>query len=219
MVTAAQLIDAALEARLDLIAITDHDTMDSVKEAQQLGEDKGIAVIAGEEITTRWPAQTHILAWFLEKPIKRGMSVEDTVEAIHDQGGLAILPHPFMPSYFASIQPDMLRRLIEKHQVDGIELMSTVPMGKRRRKELDAYYAENRDRLGAAVGGSDCHLGAYDIASVVTIYEGDFRTALLQRTTAPQRLPKPHSAPARLLLRQQWRALVDLPLRRLRGQL
>jgi hypothetical protein len=219
MVTAAQLIDAALEARLDLIAITDHDTMDSVKEAQQLGEDKRIAVIAGEEITTRWPAQTHILAWFLERPIKRGMSVEDTVEAIHDQGGLAILPHPFMPSYFASIQPDMLRRLIEKHQVDGIELMSTVPMGKRRRKELDAFYAENRDRLGAAVGGSDCHLGAYDIASVVTTYEGDFRTALLQRTTAPQRLPKAHSAPARLLLRQQWRALVDLPLRRLRGQL
>jgi hypothetical protein len=113
----------------------------------------------------------------------------------------------------------MLHRLIEKHQVDGIELMSTVPMGKRRRKELDAFYAENRDRLGAAVGGSDCHLGAYDIASVVTTYEGDFRTALLQRTTAPQRLPKAHSAPARLLLRQQWRALVDLPLRRLRGQL
>ena len=219
MVTAAQLVDAAVKAHLDLIAVTDHDTMESVAEAQKRGEDAGIVVIAGEEITTKWPAQAHILGWFLEKRIKRGMSVEDTVEAIHDQGGLAILPHPFMPSYFASIQPDMLRRLIEKHQIDGIEILSTVPMGNRRRKELDAFYANNRERLGAAVGGSDCHLGAYDIGSVVTRYEGDFRTAVLQRTTVPQRLRNRGRAPSGLVLRQQWRALVDLPLRRLRGQL
>ncbi len=219
MVTPEQLVDAAVKAHLDLIAVTDHDTMDAVKEAQQRGEEAGMTVVAGQEITTKWPAQTHVMGWYLEKPIKRGMSIEDTVEAIHEQGALAILPHPFMPSYFASIQPDMLRRLIEKHQVDGIELMSTVPMGKRRHDELDAFYARNREQLGAAVGGSDCHFGAHDIGSVVTRYDGDFRTALKQMTTVPQRQRSAGPAPAGLLLRQQWRALVDLPLRRLRGQL
>ncbi len=219
MVTPEQLVDAAVKAHLDLIAVTDHDTMDAVKEAQQRGEEAGMTVVAGQEITTKWPAQTHVMGWYLEKPIKRGMSIEDTVEAIHEQGALAILPHPFMPSYFASIQPDMLRRLIEKHQVDGIELISTVPMGKRRRDELDAFYAHNREQLGAAVGGSDCHFGAHDIGSVVTRYDGDFRTALKQMTTVPQRQRSAGPAPAGLLLRQQWRALVDLPLRRLRGQL
>ena len=88
--------------------------------------------MAGQEVTTKRPAQTHILGWFLEKPIARGMSVEDTVAAIHAQGGLVIIPHPFMPVYFGSIQPGMLRRLIERVHVDGIEMLSTVPVGAAR---------------------------------------------------------------------------------------
>ena len=219
MVTPAELVDAAVQARLDLIAVTDHDTMDSVKEAQVLGESAGIAVIAGQEITTRWPAQTHMLAWFLEKPVKRGMSLEDTVAAIHDQDALVIVPHPFMPVYFGSIQPDMLRRLIERHSVDGIEMGFTVPIGARRRKQLEDFFALNRERLGAAIGGSDCHFGAHDIASVVTRYEGDFRTAVESRITSPERLRHAGRAPLGMALRQQWRALVDLPLRRALGQL
>jgi predicted metal-dependent phosphoesterase TrpH len=219
MVTAAQLIDAAVQARLDLIAVTDHDTMDSVKEAQRRGEAAGIVVVAGEEVTTRWPGQTHILGWFLEKPIKRGMSLEDTVDAIHDQGGLTIVPHPFMPVYFGSIQPDMLRRLIEKHRVDGIEMASTVPIGNRRRQQLQDFYTNNKERLGAAVGGSDCHFGAHDIGQVVTRYEGDFRIAVEKATTVPERVRRAGHAPTGTVLRQQWRAMVDLPLRRLLGQL
>src|SRR6478736_3197819 len=132
MVTPADLVKAAVDAHLDLIAVTDHDTMDSVKEAQAHGDSAGIVVVAGQEITTKWPAQTHVMGWFLQRPVKRGMSVEDTVEAIHDQGGLAIVPHPFMPVYFGSIQPAMLRRLIERHPVDGIEMVFTVPIGSRR---------------------------------------------------------------------------------------
>lgn len=219
MVTPAQLVDAAVQAHVDLIAVTDHDTMDAVKEAQRIGQTNGVVVVAGQEITTKWPAQTHMLGWFLEKPVKRDMSLEETVDAIHDQGGLAIIPHPFMPTYFASIQPGMLSRLIEKHHVDGIEILFTAPLGSRRRKTLDDFYAANKERLGAAVGGSDCHFGAHDMASVVTRYDGDFRTALMQRTTEPRRLRHPGLPPAGVAIRQQWRALVDLPLRRLFRQL
>lgn len=213
MVTAGELVAAGIAAGLDLIAITDHDTM-----AEAWGSHEGITVVRGEEITTKWPAQTHILGWFLEKPVRGGMSIEDTVAAIHDQGGLAVIPHPFMPTYFGSIQPSMLRRLIEKHQVDAVEIMSTVPMGARRRRELDEFYAANHERLGAAVGGSDCHFGAHDIGVVITNYEGDFRTAVEQRTTRPERVGK-RNVPAGVAIRQQWRSLVALPVRRLRGQL
>jgi len=218
MVTPAELVDAAVKAHLDLIAVTDHDTMASVEEAQQRGAGAGIAVIAGQEITTAWPAQTHIVAWFLDKPVKRGMSVEDTVDAIHDQGALAIVPHPFMPVYFGSIQPRMLSRLIERHAVDGIETMFTAPIGARRRRQLEAFYAANRTRLGAAVGGSDCHFGAYDMGKIVTAYEGDFRTAIQKGATTPQRR-NDGGVPITIALRQQWRSLVDLPIKRLRGQL
>jgi predicted metal-dependent phosphoesterase TrpH len=219
MVTPRELVDAAVAARLDLIAVTDHDTMDSVKEAQAHGDRAGIAVVAGQEITTKWPAQTHVLGWFLEKPVRRGMSLEDTVKAIHDQGGLAIIPHPFMPVYFGSIQPAMLARLIDKTPVDAIEMGFTVPIGGRRRKLLEQFFAQYSERLGAAVGGSDCHFGAHDIAQVVTNYEGDFRTALSRRATSPQRLRRAGAPPPRLVVRQQWRALVELPLRRLRGEI
>ena len=175
MVTPAELVAAAVKAGLNAIAVTDHDTMRSVKETQKRGEALGLQVVAGQEITTSWPAQTHILAWFLEKPVKRGMSIEDTVRAIHDQGGLAIIPHPFMPVYFGSIQPRMLRRLIEQEPVDGIEVMNTVPVGMWWRRALERFITDHRERLGAMVGGSDLHFGAHDIGRVVTEYEGEFR--------------------------------------------
>src|SRR5579864_4065291 len=219
MVTPAQLVEAARSAQLDLIAVTDHDTMQAVKETQARGAQAGVLVVAGQEVTTRAPAQTHILGWFLEKPIKRGMSIEDTVDAIHAQGGLAIVPHPFMPVYFGSIQPGMLRKLVERHPVDGIEMVATVPLGKFRRRQLDEFYAANKDRLGAAIGASDCHFGIHDIAQAVTEYEGDFRAAVLNSRTTPRRINARRSVPASLVIRQQWRSLVELPFRRLRGEL
>ena len=219
MVTPVQLVQAAKSAKLDLIAVTDHDTMESVEETQARGAEAGLIVVAGQEVTTRAPAQTHILGWFLEKPIKRGMSIEETVEAIHAQGGLAIVPHPFMPVYFGSIQPGMLRRLLETHEVDGIEMVATVPLGKSRRRQLDEFYAANRERLGAPIGASDCHFGRYDIAQAVTEYEGDFKKAVLGCTTTPRRTSTHRSVPASLAMRQQWRSLVELPFRRLRGDL
>src|ERR1700694_1609471 len=157
MVTPQELVDAAVDAHVDLIAVTDHDTMASVKKVQQRGAEAGLTVVAGQEITTKWPAQTHVMGWFLEQPVKRGMSLEDSVAAIHDQGGLVIIPHPFMPVYFGSIQPGMLRRLLERHRVDGIEMLSTVPIGATRRKLLHEFFEANRERLGAQIGASDCH--------------------------------------------------------------
>lgn len=215
MVTSAELVDAAVKAGLDLIAVTDHDTMDSVDEAQARGEAVGLVVVAGQEVTTKGPAQTHILGWFLEKPVKRGMSLEDTAAAIHDQGGLVIIPHPFMPVYFGSIQPGMLRRLLERERVDGIEMMSTVPVGSSRRRLLHEFFDANRERLGAPIGASDCHFGTADIGRVLTAFEGDFRTAVMECTTKPMGGTR-RRVPTRLAMRQQWRALVDLPIRRLR---
>lgn len=215
MVTPAELVDAAVKAGLHLIAVTDHDTMASVKETQSRGEAAGLTVVAGQEVTTKWPAQTHILGWFLEKPVARGMSLDDTVAAIHAQGGLVIVPHPFMPVYFGSIQPGMLRRLIEKQSVDGIEMLSTVPMGAPRRKLLHEFYDANREQLGAAIGASDCHFGGGDMGRALTLFDGDFRAAVMECTTKPM-LGTRRPIPAGFALRQQWRALVELPIKRMR---
>jgi hypothetical protein len=191
--------------------------MASVAEVQSRGEAAGLSVVAGQEVTTKWPAQTHMLGWFLQRPVKRGMSLEYTVAAIHEQGGLVVIPHPFMPTYFASIQPGMLQRLLEVTSVDGIEMLSTVPMGGARRKLLNEFFEANRERLGAAIGASDCHFGASDLGRMLTVFEGDFRTAVMECTTKPM-VGKRRRIPTGIALRQQWRALVDLPTRRLRGR-
>jgi len=217
MVSPAELVDAAVKAGLDLIAVTDHDTMASVAEVQSRGAAVGLTVVAGQEVTTKWPAQTHMMAWFLEHPVRRNMTLEYTVASIHEQGGLVIVPHPFMPVYFGSIQPGMLRRLIEVHPVDGIEMLSTVPMGAPRRRLLHKFYDANRERLGAAIGASDCHFGENDLGRALTSYEGDFRTAVIECTTKPV-LGVRRRVPTGIALRQQWRALVDLPVRRMRGR-
>lgn len=87
MVEPAELVAAALDAGLALIAVCDHDTMASAAETRERGEAAGLAVICGQEITTRWPAQTHVVGWFLERPVRPGLTLEETVDAIHDQGG------------------------------------------------------------------------------------------------------------------------------------
>jgi hypothetical protein len=221
MVEPAALVRAAIAAGLDLIAVCDHDTMAAAAEVAARGEEAGLAVVSGQEITTRWPAQTHVVGWFLERPIRSRMSIEDTVDAIHDQGALAVIPHPFMPTYFASAQPRMLLRLLERRSVDGIEVVHPSPLGPRG-AALQAFYEEHRERLGARVGASDSHFGGHDLCQAVTEFEGttsdDFRRAVLARRTLP-RVQRRSTVPAALALRQQWRSLVVLPLRRAGGRL
>ena len=222
MVTPAELVAAAVAAGLDLIAITDHDTMRNAREVRERGEESGLGVVTGIEVTTRWPAQTHVLGWFVEEPVHSGMSLEATVDAIHAQDGLAVLPHPFMPTYFASCQPGMLERLIESRAVEGVEMVHTAPTTRSRQARLERFYATHGDRLGARIGGSDSHFGRHDLGLCVTEFEGrtaeEFRRAVLERRTEPKRV-KSRSVPAGLVARQQWRSLVELPVRRLRGNL
>jgi predicted metal-dependent phosphoesterase TrpH len=222
MAEPAELVRAAIERGLRLIAVCDHDTMASAAEVRARGEAAGLAVVCGMEVTTRWPAQTHVVAWFLDRPVRSGMGLVDTVDAIHDQGGLAVIPHPFMPTYFASCQPGMLARLIERHAVDGIEVDHPSPTTDGRRRLLADFYNANRERLGAAIGASDSHFGGHDLGQVLTEFDGetaeDFRRAVMERRTQPRR-GRPASVPVGVALHQQWRSLAVLPIRRLTGRL
>src|SRR5438132_12089199 len=98
----------------------------------------------------------------------------------------------------------MLRRLTELNDPEGIEMVFTVPIGARRRRALDEFYAKNREQLGAAIGGSDCHFGAHDIASAVTRYEGDFRSAIKTKMTNPERMRQAGKPTTGIALRHQW---------------
>ncbi|MGH7705265.1 MAG: PHP domain-containing protein [Candidatus Dormibacteria bacterium] len=224
MVRPHRLVAAAAAAGLSVVAITDHDTFAGCAEAQEAGAEFGIEVVAGEEVTTAAPANVHVLGLFLEKGVRMGMSVKDTIQAIHDRGGLAVLAHPFMPTYFASITPGALSRLIVELPVDGIELRHTCPTTRGRVVGLDRFYRDHRERLGAALGSSDSHFGAHDLGRTVTVFEGrsasDLRRAIELRTTRPlERYLRPVGPPLSLRLQQQARSMGWLSWQRFRGRI
>jgi predicted metal-dependent phosphoesterase TrpH len=79
---------------LDVIAIADHERIEAAVECRRLARELGsrVEVVVGEEVTTR---SGHLLGLFLEARLKRNQRLEITVAEIHEQGGLAIVPHPF----------------------------------------------------------------------------------------------------------------------------
>jgi len=224
MVSPRALVAAAAAAGLSVVAITDHDTFSGCPEAVEAGAEFGIEVVAGEEVTTSSPANVHVLGLFLEGPVRMGMPVADTIAAIHHQGGLAIIAHPWMPTYFASITPGSLRRLIADLPLDGIELRHTCPTTRSRIRGLDQFYELHRDRLGAALGSSDSHFGGHDLARTVTVFPGhtaaDLRRAIESSTTQPlERYRHPQGPSLGLRLQQQARSMGWLSWQRWRGKI
>lgn len=222
MVSADDLVRAASAIGLSVLCITDHDRLGATQRSIELGREMGVDVVVGEEITTRMPPGVHIIGLFLRRPVRMGMTVADTVDAIHDEGGLAILPHPFMPTYFASIGSRQARDLLEHRQVDGIELRHTAVVLPGTWGRLDAFYREYRERLGAAIGAGDSHFGAADLGRVVTLFPGrsaaDLRRALEARTTSPYRGIEPSGPRLSKRVLQQYRALLWLGAERRAGR-
>jgi hypothetical protein len=222
MVTAVELVRAAAGAGLQVVCVTDHDTIPDLGEAVDAGAELGVDVVRGEEVTCVFPPGTHIVALFIDRQIRMHMSVEDTVDAVHDQGGLAIVAHPFMPTYFASMSERRLERLLESRTVDGIELRHTAPVLPGTWKRLDEFYSARREQLGAALGAGDSHFGPADIGRVVTVFEGTgsaaLRASLERRTTSPRTGIRPSPPGLRARLAQQQRAMIWLAHQRRTGR-
>src|SRR6266702_2326182 len=107
---------------LDVIALTDHDVVEGALRARDLWARGSYRFdfIVGEEISTR---EGHMLALFIEKRIQPGLSIERSIELVHEQGGLAIVAHPLNPIFRHSCQREVLDRIYANNDVwlDGIE--------------------------------------------------------------------------------------------------
>jgi len=90
----ADILAAAERERIDVVAITDHDEIDGACEARELSERGGsrVRVIVGEEVSSR---DGHLIGLFMQRRIEPGLSAEETIAAIREQGGVVLAPHPF----------------------------------------------------------------------------------------------------------------------------
>lgn len=172
---------------LDVIALTDHDVIEGALRARDLWT-KGsyrFDFIVGEEVSTR---SGHLLALFIEKRIPSHLSMEESIDLIHAQGGLAIIAHPLNQLFRHSCPASVLDRIKASDNVwlDGIETWNASFCGIHVNR---VAMQRNREVYGwSEVGNSDAHtLSA--IGSGCTWFAGrtawDVRQAIEQGETAP----------------------------------
>jgi predicted metal-dependent phosphoesterase TrpH len=94
LITFDGMVRTAQRRGLDVVCITDHDTIEGARDFRNRARasDSGLQVVVGEERTLQ--DGSHLIGLFLHEPI---MSTQrsDVVREIHEQGGLALMPHPF----------------------------------------------------------------------------------------------------------------------------
>jgi predicted metal-dependent phosphoesterase TrpH len=178
---------AQAHTSLDVIAVTDHDTIEGALRARDLAARRGYRfdVIVGEEISTR---EGHLLALFLERPVAPDQSIERSIEQVHAQGGLAIVAHPFNRVFRHSVQRSVMNRLLRQPELhpDGIETLngSFAGIGSSR----IAMQLARSVYHWAETGGSDAHTPTA-VGCARTVFPGrsaaDLRTAIERRETAP----------------------------------
>jgi predicted metal-dependent phosphoesterase TrpH len=201
---------------LDLIAITDHDQLEPGLEAQEAHARRGgyhFDVVAGVEITT---LQGHLLALGLQQPVASFRPLSATLDAVHKQGGLCLIPHP-LSWLTRSVGRRSIERVLAQRSdglwFDGIELSNQSPAGR----QMDAKIRLLNRRYNLPVGGgSDAHY-LQVMGTAWTAFEGDgwegLRSSLKARTTWAERGRAPTLADLgmRQIVHQTWRGLWATP--------
>jgi predicted metal-dependent phosphoesterase TrpH len=170
---------------LDVIAISDHERIDAALAARSMARDRGLRaeVVVGEEVTT---LGGHLLALYLEEPIRPYRSLRTTILAVHDAGGLAVPAHPLVP-YPLCAQGWILRRLLAdpdpRAHPDALETFNPTSLGKPWHKRVVRF----ADTHGLAhIGNSDAH-ALEAIGTGWTTFPGrdaaDLRRAIEARAT------------------------------------
>lgn len=186
----ALLAHVEQQKQLDVIAITDHDRLDASLWAYAHRDRYSFDIVPGVEVTT---IGGHVLALWVTEPIPMRMSLAETVSAIHEQGGVAVLAHPFhvhMPEIARSAQRYFRQpQLLVAWGFDGLEVHNAGVLTPGSNWLARRFAA----KLGlTALGNSDAHtLGA--IGSGQTRFVGrtaeDLRQAITDRATRAEGTP------------------------------
>ncbi len=142
------LLETAKRRGLGAIAITDHNEISGAHEARKRAD--GIKVIVSEEVKTAHEGE--VIGLFIEEKIPRGMSLKETIDAIHAQGGLAYVPHPFDRLHAV---PDYEHLLKVVEDIDVLEVFNARVAVPGFNEEARRFAAKYRVVAGA---GSDSHV-------------------------------------------------------------
>jgi predicted metal-dependent phosphoesterase TrpH len=213
-ITPSRLVREARRRQLSVIAVTDHDHVEGARRVEALLADQpcDLAMITGVEVTTR---SGHLLGLFVRKAPRPMRPVQESIDAIKEQGGLVVVPHPL-----GRLVPSLSRSKIDGllaagYAIDGIETYNPSPANAARRTEV---LAANKDWGLAEIGGSDAHFWQH-IGAAHTAFPGstpdDLRRAVTERTVhaGGQDQPPTRLHPGAYVAQCAWSWFVDPPRR------
>lgn len=199
--TVDEVLKRAVTLGLDVIAITDHDTIDGALEARKKAKSMDLEVIIGEEVSSR---AGHVIGLFLKEKVEPWLSLKETIRRIHEQGGLVIIPHPLW-SLRAQVPIAKSRRIdlgmsgVSRRSIakvlragsdarpDAVEIYNASPIGLVH--HLEAKVLNKEQWHLPEIGSSDAHSAAI-VGHCYTIFPGssaaDVRRAIKKAETVAE---------------------------------
>jgi len=173
-----------VQSRTDLsvIAITDHNTIEGALWARSLSDLYDFEVVVGSEVSSR---EGHVIGLYLEDDILPGMSAADTIQAIEEQGGIAVIPHPFSPKgVFGPRGRGLFAAAAAEGAFHALEVYNSLPFLVWANKVASMTLAGGQGI--AATGGSDAHV-IEAVGKGYTVFRGtraeDLRASILNLET------------------------------------
>lgn len=147
---------------LDGFAVVNHDFL-SEYPGSMVPDD--LVVILGMEISAKG---AHVLAFDIEETVEKGLSIQETVERIHGQGGIAVIAHPY-----SVLRTWVNRQEVEEAGFDLVEVANAYQFPYEWMLERNTRLA---DELGLLkTGGSDAHIPR-TVGRAYTIIDADERS-------------------------------------------
>ncbi len=141
-----KIISRCKELGVNCIAIADHGTAEGGLEMQKIAPFK---VIVAEEILT---TEGEIMGMFLKETIPSGITPQEAVKRIREQGGLVNIPHPFETIRGSALKDRVIDEIAK--DIDLMEVLnSRSPFPANSNKARD--FAVQHGIPGSA--GSDAH--------------------------------------------------------------
>lgn len=139
-------VETCLKQGIDCVVVCEHN---NIRGALAVREIAAFKVIVGEEVRSR---EGEIMGLFLREEIPPGLTPEETVRRIKEQGGLVLVPHPFDRLRNEHMAEGALERLLpDVDIIEGFNARTTF----RGDNERAARFAQEH---GLAVSaGSDAH--------------------------------------------------------------
>lgn len=104
-------------AAIDCVAVSDHNNIDG---ALAVRGKAAFRVILSEEIKS---SEGEIIGLFLQETIRKGLTPEDTIRAIKEQGGIVLIPHPYDRIRRSPLREEAALRIMK--DVDVIEVFNS----------------------------------------------------------------------------------------------